>query len=120
MNRRPTAHFYGFFFTLSTAFISTWTSPAVAQDQISCASNFGNPVELDKNSFHLAPATADEIAKGTKAEPVLSAGPFPTGQFAYDRVEIYLVQTKQGEEESVEATLSIYMRAFRAKKESWL
>ena len=112
--------------TLLTALVFAWTPRAMAQDasgaapadEISCSSNFGNPVELDKKYMHLVPATADEIANIQKSKPDITAGPF-TGAFPYDRVEIYLVQTKQGGQDSREGSVSLYARASRNQKESW-
>jgi hypothetical protein len=98
---------------------SAQETTATPADEISCKSDFGNAVELDKSSFRLVPATAEESASVRKSKPELSAGPFSGGKFAYDRVEIYLVQTKEGEPDSVEATLSLYARGLRDQKESW-
>ena len=113
--------------TLSIAAAFPWALPAAAQevpsvapaDEISCSSNFGNPVDLYKRNLHLVAAPADEIANVQKSKPELSAGPFSGGKFAYDRVEIYLVQTKQGGDDSREGSVSLYARASRNQKESW-
>jgi hypothetical protein len=113
--------------TLSIAAAFPWTFPAEAQevpsaapaDEISCSSNFGNPVELDRKYMHLVPALADEIAHVEKSKPEITAGPFTGGKFAYDRVDIYLVQTKRGNEDSTEGSVSLYARASRNQKESW-
>ncbi|MGA8221579.1 MAG: hypothetical protein WB780_07980 [Candidatus Acidiferrales bacterium] len=94
-------------------------SDAAPADEISCASNFGSPVELDKKYLHLIPASPDEILTMQKGKPDIAAGPFTSGMFPYDRVEIYLVPTKVGEDESVEATLSLFARAIRDQKDSW-
>ena len=114
-------------FTLLTPLFFAWTPRAMAQDvpnadradEISCSSNFGNPVQLDKKYLHLVPATVEEIATVQKSNPELSAGPFSGGKFAYDHVEIYLVQTKQGGDDSTESSVSLFARASRNQKESW-
>jgi hypothetical protein len=94
-------------------------SGAAPADEISCSSNFGNPVELDKKYMHVVQATADEIANVQKSKPDITAGPFSGANFAYDRVEIYLLQTKQGGDDSREGSVSLYARASRNQKESW-
>jgi hypothetical protein len=104
-----------------------WVPPAIAQDdssaapaaEISCRSNFGNPVELDKKFWSFVPATAEEIASVQKLKPELSAGPFSDGTIPYDHVEIYLTETKKGDADSTEATLSVFARAMQNQKESW-
>lgn len=99
--------------------------PVAAQEEatpfgaISCSSNFGNPVELDKKSFHLATAPAAEIASLQKSKPALSAGAFAGGQFPYDSVVIYAVGRGQGEDDAEESAVSVYVRAVRNQKESW-
>jgi hypothetical protein len=108
--------FAGVMFLASVAQEADGAAPA---DEISCRSNFGNPVELDKEYMHLVPATAEEIATVQKSKPELTTGPFSGEKFAYDRVEIYLVQTKRGNDDSTEGMLSLYVRAFRNQKESW-
>jgi hypothetical protein len=113
--------------TLLTAAVFVCAPQAAAQDspsaapaeEISCSSNFGNPVQLDKKYWSFVPATTEEIASVQKSKPELSAGPFSGGKFAYDRVEVYLVQTKQGNDDSTEGTVSLYARATLNKKESW-
>jgi hypothetical protein len=99
--------------------------PVAAQEEatpfgaISCSSNFGNPVELDKKSFHLATAPAAEIASLQKSKPALSAGAFAGGKFPYDSVVIYAVGRDQGEDDAEESAVSVYVRAVRNQKESW-
>jgi hypothetical protein len=52
------------------AMLFAWVPRAIAQDdssaapaaEISCRSNFGNPVELDKEFWRFVSATAEEIA----------------------------------------------------------
>ena len=100
-------------------------SPVTAQEEptpfgaISCSSNFGNPVLLDKKLFHLVVASSAEIASLQKTKPALSAGPFAVGKFPYDRVEIYLVAKDQGADDAEESGVAIYARAVRNQKESW-
>jgi hypothetical protein len=104
-----------------------WPPRAVAQDvpsevptdEISCSSNFGNPVELDKKYWSLVPATAEETAGVQKSKLQLSAGPFSGGKFAYDHVEIYLAEIKPGNADTTEARLTLYARATRNRNESW-
>jgi hypothetical protein len=113
--------------TVSIAAVFSWTLPAAAQeapsaapaDEISCSSNFGNPVDLYKKNLHLVAAPADEIANVQKSKPEITAGPFTGGKFAFDRVDIYLVQTKRGNEDSAEGSVSLYARASQNQKESW-
>jgi len=107
--------------------VLVWAPAAFAQDDgraaptddISCSSNFGNPVELDKKHWSFVPATAEETASVQKSKPELSAGPFPGGNFAYDHVEIYLVQTKGAGADTGTATLTVFARALQNQKESW-
>jgi hypothetical protein len=113
--------------TLSIAAAFPWAPPVAAQevpstapaDEISCSSNFGNPVQLEKKYLHLLPATPEEIAMVQKSKPEITTGPFASGKFAYDHVEIYLVQTKRGNEDSTEGSASLYARASQNQKESW-
>ena len=88
-------------------------------DEISCSSNFGNPVELDKKYMHLVPAPGEETTKVQKSKPEIAGGPFTGANFAYDFVEIYLVQTRRGGDDSTEGSVSLYARASRNQKESW-
>jgi hypothetical protein len=100
-------------------------SPVTAQEEatpfgaISCSSNFGNSVLLDKKLFHLVSAPAAEIASLQKTKPALSAGHFAGGKLPYDSVEIYLMAKDQGEDDAEESAVSIYVRAVRNQKESW-
>jgi hypothetical protein len=100
-------------------------TPVRAQEEatrfgtISCSSNFGNPVELEKPPFQLVAAPAAEIAGLQKSKPALSAGPFAGGKFAYDSVEIYLVGQGASETDPDEATVTLYVRAVRNQKEAW-
>jgi hypothetical protein len=111
----------------SIAMVSAWAPATPAQDdnaatpadEISCQSNFGNPVELDKKYWSFVPATAQEIASVQKSKPELSAGPFSGGKYAYDRVDIYLTQEKGAGADSGTARLSLYARALQNQKESW-
>jgi|HubBroStandDraft_6_1064221.scaffolds.fasta_scaffold67441_2 hypothetical protein len=86
---------------------------------ISCSSNYGNPVLLDQKLFHLVPAPAAEIASLQKTKPALSAGPFAAGKFPYDNGEIYSVGKDQGEDDTEESAVYLYVRAVRNQKESW-
>jgi hypothetical protein len=86
---------------------------------ISCSSNYGNPVLLDQKLFHLVVPPAAEIASLQKTKPALSAGTFAGAKFPYDNVEIYLVGNDQGEDDSEESAVSLYVRAVRNQKESW-
>lgn len=88
------------------------------QSEISCSSNFGNAVELEKNQFHLVPASPEEIAGLRNSKPQISAGPFTAEKSHYDRVEIFLAE-KKGDEAYAEASLSVYARAVNTQKESW-
>ena len=100
-------------------------APVTAQQEatpfgaISCSSNFGNSVLLDKKLFHLVVAPAAEIASLRKSKPALSAGPFASGKFPYDSVEIYLVAKDQGEDDAEESAVSIFVRAVRNQDEFW-
>jgi hypothetical protein len=102
-------------------------SPVTAQEEatpfgaISCSSNFGNSVLLDKELFHLVAAPAAEIASLQKTKPALSAGPFAGGKFPYDSIEIYLKAKDQGEDDAdaEDSAVSLYVRAVRNQKESW-
>ncbi len=84
-------------------------APVTAQQEatpfgaISCSSNFGNSILLDKQLIHLVVAPAAEIASLRKSKPALSAGPFAGGKFPYDSVEIYLVAKDQGEDDAEES-----------------
>src|SRR6267154_1882093 len=68
------------------------TAPA---DEISCSSNFGNPVELPKEQLHFISPSQEEIASIRKSQPDLTAGPFSGGKFAYEQVDIYLVEARR-------------------------
>src|SRR5580700_11352595 len=85
---------------------------------ISCSSNFGNSVLLDKELFHLVAAPAAEIASLQKTKPALSAGPFAGGKFPYDSIEIYLKAKDQGEDDAdaEDSAVSLYVRAVRNQK----
>jgi hypothetical protein len=98
---------------------STAQQDATRSNAISCSSNFGNPVELDRKSFHLVAAPPAEISNFQKSKPALSAGPFVEGKFPYETVEIYLVEKDLGETNPGESTVSLYVRAVRNQKESW-
>src|SRR6267378_6792373 len=81
--------------------VFTRTPLALAQDsgtaptdEISCSSNFGNPVELPKERLHFIFPSQEEIASIRKSRPDLTAGPFSGGKFAYKQVDIYMVKTK--------------------------
>jgi hypothetical protein len=101
------------------------TSPVAAQEDatpfgaISCSSNFGNPVLLDKKSFHLLAAPVAEIASLQKTKPAISVRPPAAGKFAYEEVDIYLVEKDFGENDPEESAVSLYVRAVRSQKESW-
>jgi hypothetical protein len=100
-------------------------SPVTAQEQatpfgaISCSSNFGNPVLLDKKSFHLVAAPAAEIASLQKTKPAISMRPFAAGKLPYEQVEIYLAEKDLGDNDPEESAVSLYVRAVRNQKESW-
>jgi hypothetical protein len=89
-------------------------SPVWAQEDttpfgaLSCSSNFGNSVELDKKSFPLAAVPPAEIVSLQKSKPALSAGPFAGGKFPYDKVDIYLVEKDLGEENPEESDVALY------------
>jgi hypothetical protein len=105
--------------------IFTGASPVAAQEEatpfgaISCSSNFGNPVQLDKKSFHLVAAPPAEISSLQKSKPALSAGPFAEVKSPYETVEIYLEQKGLGEKSPEESTVSVYVRAVRNREEFW-
>jgi hypothetical protein len=86
---------------------------------ISCSSNFGNSVQLDKKSFHLVPAPAAEIAPLQGSKPALSAEPTTSGKFAHQKVDIYLIEKDLGENDPEESGVSLYVRAVSNQKESW-
>ncbi len=100
-------------------------SPVAAQEEatpfgaISCSSNFGNPVELDKKYFQLATAPAAEIASLQKSKPAISVRPFAAGKFPYQQVDVYLAEKDLGENDPEESAVSLYVRAVRNQKESW-
>jgi hypothetical protein len=100
-------------------------SPVTAQEDatpfgaISCSSNFGNPVQLDKKSFHLVAAPAAEIASLQKTQAAISVQPSAAGKFPYEKVEIYLAEKALGETDPDESTVSLCVRATRNQKESW-
>jgi len=100
--------------------------PLAAQEEatpfgaISCSSNYGNSVLLDKKLFRLVVAPAAEIASLLKAKPALSAGSFAGGKFPYDGVEIYLLRKDQDENDTEESVVPLYLRAVRYQTESWL
>jgi hypothetical protein len=48
---------------------------------LSCSSDFGSSVELDKKSFPLAAVPPAAIVSPQKSKPALSAGPFAGGKF---------------------------------------
>lgn len=85
---------------------------------ISCSSNFGNAVELEKNLFHLVPASPEEIAGLRNSKPEISAGPFTVKKSPYERIEIFLTEQKT-DEAYAEASLSVYARAVNKQKETW-
>lgn len=107
--------------------VFAWVPPAIAQDdssaiptaEISCRSNFGHPVELEKKLWSFVPATAEEIASVQKLKPEFSAGPFSEGTGPYDHVEIYWTKTKKDDADSNEATLSVFARAMQNQKGAW-
>lgn len=86
---------------------------------ISCSSDFGNPVLLDKKSFHLVVAPPAEIASLEKSKPALSSGPFAGGKFPYEKVDIYLAEKDYREDDPWESVVALYVRAVRNQKESW-
>jgi hypothetical protein len=55
---------------------------------VSCSSNFGDPVALDKQSFHLVAAPPAEISSLEKSKPALSAAPSAAGKFLYETVNL--------------------------------
>ncbi len=99
--------------------------PLTAQEEatpfgaISCSSNFGNPVSLDKKLFHLVAAPAAEIASLQKSKPALSVEPIAAAKFPYQKVDIYLAEKDPGENDPEESDVSLYVRAVRNQKESW-
>jgi hypothetical protein len=86
---------------------------------ISCSSNFGNSVQLDKKLFHLVAAPAAEIASLQNSKPALSVEPAASGKFPYQKVDIYLAQKDLGDNDPEESDVSLYVRAVRNQKESW-
>ena len=86
---------------------------------ISCSSNFGNPVLLDKKLFHLVAAPAAEIASLQKSKPALSVEPIAAAKFPYRKVDIYLAEKDLGENDPEESDVSLYVRAVGNQKESW-
>ena len=100
-------------------------SPVTAQEEatpfgaISCSSNFGNPVLLDKKLFHLVAAPAAEIASLQESKPALSVEPIAAGKFPYQKVDIYLAEKDLGENDPEESDVSLYVRAVRNQKEFW-
>jgi len=54
-----------------------------------------------------------------KRKEDIAAGPSSSGKLAYDRVETYLVTTKEGGDDTVDAKLSLYARAIRNQKGLW-
>jgi hypothetical protein len=92
---------------------------ATSFGSISCSSNFGNPVQLDKNAFHLVAAPVAEIASLQESKPALSAEPTASGKFPYQKVDIYLAEKDFGENDPEESAVSVYVRAVRNQKESW-
>src|SRR5271156_656069 len=86
---------------------------------ISCSSNFGSPVQLDKKSFHLVAAPPAEISNLHTSKPALSAGAVAEGRFPYETVEIYLAKKDLSETGVYESTVSVYVRAVQNQKESW-
>ena len=92
---------------------------ASAQDVISCSSNFGNAVELDTQGFRIVSPGPDKITTLALRTPALSAGPFDLSKFAFDRIEVFLVEESRGEAGYGESTVFVYARALRGKKESW-
>jgi len=100
-------------------------SPVAAQEEaapfgaISCSSNFGNPVQLDKKSFHLVAVPAAEIASLQKSKPAISVRPLAAGKFPYEQMDVYLAEKDLGENDPEESAVSLYVRAVRSQKESW-
>jgi hypothetical protein len=92
---------------------------ATPSNAISCSSNFGNPVQLEKKSFHLVAAPPAEISSLQKSKPALSAGPFAEVKSPYETVEIYLEQKGLDEKSPEESTVSVYVRALRNREEFW-
>lgn len=86
---------------------------------LSCSSNFGNPVQLEKKSFHLVPAPAAEFARLQESKPALSAETIAGSKFPYQKVDIYLTEKDLGENDPEESGVSLYVRAVRNQKESW-
>lgn len=89
---------------------------SVPQSEVSCSSNFGNEVELDKRLLQIVPASPEEIASLRNAKPEISAGPFTTEKSPYSRIEIFLVEQKVDE---YEASLSVYARTVNKQRDSW-
>src|SRR5271154_6641120 len=124
MNTPRSALFLAAAVALALAILAA-PSPVSAQEgatpsnAISCSSNFGNPVQLDRKSFHLVAAPPAEISNLQKSKPALSAGPFAEGKFPYEKVEIYLAEKDLGENDPEESAVSLYVRAVRNQKESW-
>src|SRR5579863_150649 len=98
---------------------ATAQQDATPSNAISCSSNFGNPVQLERKSFHLVAAPPAEISSLQKSKPALSAGPFAEGKFPYEKVEVYLAQNDVGDRNPEESAVSIYVRAVRSQNESW-
>jgi hypothetical protein len=100
-------------------------SPVAAQEDatpfgaISCSSNFGNSVLLDKKMFHFVVAPAAEIASLQKTNPAIPTRPFVAGKFPYEQVDIYLAEKDLGENDPEESAVALYVRAVRNQKESW-
>jgi hypothetical protein len=98
---------------------ATAQQDATPSNAISCSSNFGNPVQLDKKAFHLVAAPAAEIGSLQESKPALSVEPIAGGKFPYQKVEIYLAKKDFGENDPEESAVSLYVRAVRNQKESW-
>ncbi len=93
-------------------------SPA---SDVSCTSNAGNEVLLDKKDFRLSPALPEAIARVNSTKPVFSGGPFATGKYPYERIDVFFAKEnpREGGMYGTESTLAIFMRTKTGGKESW-
>jgi hypothetical protein len=88
---------------------------------ISCTSNAGNGVLLDKKDFRLSPAPPEAVARASSTKPVFSGGPFAAGKYPYERIDVFFAKEKprEGGMYGTETTLAIVVRTKTGEKESW-
>lgn len=88
---------------------------------ISCTSNAGNAVLLNKKDFRLSPALPEAVARVNSTKPVFSGGPFAAGKYPYERIDVFFAKEnpREGGMYGTETTLAVFVRTKTVEKESW-